>query len=118
MCILLHHHRHHSAAKYKIYAGSYISSDLGPVFFSYLLRVVGVIPFDLGSLLLGACGAPFLRGLLGSWMGLLPGILTNLLLAEQLDKGINTAYLVLMAVLTALSLLLTAWGRRQMDRWT
>lgn len=49
-------------------------------------------------------------------MGLLPGILTNLLLAEQLDEGINAAYLILMAVLTALSLLLTAWGRRQTDR--
>ena len=70
----------------------------------------------LPGLLLGACGAPFLRGLLGSWMGLLPGILTNLLLAEQLDEGINAAYLILMAVLTALSLLLTAWGRRQTDR--
>ena len=80
------------------------------------LRIL--LPAAVCGLLLGACGAPFLRGLLGSWMGLLPGILTNLMLAEQLDKGINTAYLVLMAVLTALSLLLTAWGRRQMDRWT
>lgn len=106
------------AARFPKLAPALALKDRSPVFFSYLLRVVGVIPFDLGSLLLGACGAPFLRGLLGSWMGLLPGILTNLLLAEQLDKGINTAYLILMAVLTALSLLLTAWGRRQMDRWT
>lgn len=83
-----------------------------PVFFSYLLRVIGVVPFDLGSLLLGACRTPFLDGLLGSWMGLLPGILTNLLLAEQLEEGINAAYLALMAVLTALSLLLTWWGKR------
>lgn len=54
------------AARFPKLAPALALKDRSPVFFSYLLRVVGVIPFDLGSLLLGACGAPFLRGLLGS----------------------------------------------------
>lgn len=75
-----------------------------PVLFGYALRVVGVVPFDIGSLLLGALRVPYAKGLAGSACGLLPGLLAHLLLAEQLAKGFGPVFVALTLAFSAASL--------------
>lgn len=75
--------------------------DLGlqnQVLVSYLLRIVGVLPGDLCSLVLGACGTAYPSYLAGSLLGLSPVLILHLLAMHTVSNGFEP-WLLLPAVL-------------------
>lgn len=62
------------------------------VFTAYLLRVVGLLPGDLVSILMGAMGMGYREYLAGSLMGLLPGMLIQTALGGYADRPTSPVF--------------------------
>lgn len=62
------------------------------VFTAYLLRVLGVLPGDLVSILLGAMGIEYRGYLIGSLLGLLPGMLIQTALGGYADRTASPVF--------------------------
>ena len=82
------------------------------------LRLLPVAPFTVVNIVAGAFKVPLRDYILGSLLGLTPGILVTNLFAHQLqnaarDPGIGT-FLVL-AALVAITIIGTAWLKRRFD---
>lgn len=85
------------------------------VFTAYLLRVVGILPGDLVSILLGAMGIEYRGYLIGSLLGLLPGMLIQTALGGYADRPASPIFWVLclgMVVVSGASALWYAKYRR------
>lgn len=81
------------------------------VFTAYLLRVVGLIPGDIASILLGAMGVEYRGYLAGSLLGLLPGMLIQTALGGYADRPSSPLFWVLcllMVLISAVSALVYA----------
>jgi phospholipase D1/2 len=80
------------------------------------LRAIPIAPFTVVNIISGAFQVPVRDYLLGSLLGLAPGIILTNLFAHQLQSAIRNPGLgsfVLLAVLVIVSILGTAWVRRK-----
>lgn len=73
------------------------------VLVSYLLRIVGVLPGDLCSLVLGACGTSYPSYLAGSLLGLSPVMILHLLAVHTVSNGFEPWLLIPAALLVAVT---------------
>ncbi len=73
------------------------------VFTAYLLRVLGVLPGDLVSILLGAMGIEYRGYLIGSMLGLLPGMLIQTALGGYADRPASPVFWGLCIAMVAVS---------------
>ena len=64
------------------------------LFFSYLTRILGVLPCDVVSLYLGSIGLPYSRYLLGSLLGLLPTLLAMTIAGASVTDPSSPAFLL------------------------
>ena len=62
------------------------------VFTAYLLRVLGILPGDLVSILMGAMGMGYRGYLAGSLLGLLPGMLIQTALGGYADRPASPVF--------------------------
>lgn len=79
------------------------------------LRAIPIAPFTVVNIISGAFQVPVRDYLLGSLLGLAPGIILTNLFAHQLQSAIRNpglASFVLLAVLVIVSILGTIWLRR------
>lgn len=108
--------KHPKAAKISEY------SNENSVFFSYLLRVVNLLPGDLVSMTLGACGMPYLPYATGSLLGLVPVMIPTVVIGGNLDNPFSARFLIPFAVIVAISLasslFYNRWQRRKKQRRT
>lgn len=80
------------------------------------LRLLPIAPFTVINIISGAFQVPFRDYLLGSLIGLAPGIVVTNLFAHQLQSAIRNpgvGSFILLAVLIILSILGTMWLRRK-----
>ena len=80
------------------------------------LRAIPIAPFTVVNIISGAFQVPVRDYLLGSLLGLAPGIILTNLFAHQLQSAIRNPGLgsfVLLAVLVIVSILGTIWLRRK-----
>lgn len=91
-----------------------------PVILAMVLRILSFIPGDAVSLYLGAVKIPILPYLLGSALGVLPGILTSTLLGATISRPASPVFwtsIVLMVGLSGISLLAyTLWTRKKQEQ--
>lgn len=73
------------------------------VFTAYLLRVLGFLPGDLMSILLGALGMSYRGYLIGSVLGLLPGMLIQTALGGYADRPSSPVFWLLCLLMVAVS---------------
>lgn len=102
--------RHPKAARLSDY------SMENALLFSYLLRVVNLLPGDLVSLMLGAAGTPFFRYAAGSMLGLLPVMIPATILGKNLDDPLSVEFIVSFAAIAVVSLVSTLLLRRYEKR--
>lgn len=79
------------------------------IFTSYLLRVIVLLPGDMASMLLGAWKIPYAKYVVGSALGMLPGMIIQTLLGFYLDDPASPSFIGLFLALIAISLL-SSWG--------
>lgn len=72
--------KHKNAAKLRE-----LKSD-NELFIAYFLRVINVLPCDLVSMFLGSAGFGLWKYMLGSFLGILPGIITTTLMGANADN--------------------------------
>lgn len=73
------------------------------VFTAYLLRVLGLLPGDLVSILMGAMGMRYQSYLAGSLLGLLPGMLIQTALGGYADRPASPVFWGLCLLMVAIS---------------
>ena len=73
------------------------------VFTAYLLRVLGLLPGDLVSILMGAMGMGYRGYLTGSLLGLLPGMLIQTALGGYADRPTSPVFWVLCLLMVLVS---------------
>ena len=73
------------------------------IFAAYLLRVLGFLPGDLVSILLGAMGVEYRGYLIGSLLGLLPGMLLQTAMGGYAGNWSSPVFWLLCAAMVALS---------------
>lgn len=61
-----------------------IKSD-NEFFIAYFLRVINILPCDLVSMFLGSTGFGFIKYMLGSFLGILPGLITTTLMGANVN---------------------------------
>ena len=66
--------------------------DANQLMFSYLLRIVSVLPGDLCSLFLGACSVDYRRYLIGSLLGLSPMMILHVLFADLFAQSLSGSF--------------------------
>ena len=66
--------------------------DSNQLMFSYLLRIVSVLPGDLCSLFLGACSVDYSRYLIGSLLGLSPMMILHVLFADLFAQSLSGSF--------------------------
>ena len=66
--------------------------DSNQLMFSYLLRIVSVLPGDLCSLFLGACSVDYRRYLIGSLLGLSPMMILHVLFADLFAQSLSGSF--------------------------
>lgn len=79
------------------------------VFTAYLLRVLGFLPGDLVSILLGAMGMEYWGYLAGSLLGLLPAMLIQTTLGGYADRAASPVFWLLCAAMVGLSAASAVW---------
>jgi phospholipase D1/2 len=85
------------------------------------LRAILIAPFTVVNIISGAFQVPICDYLLGSMIGLAPGIIVTNLLAHQLESAIrnpSVASFVLLALLIVVSVFGTLWFRRRFSSTT
>lgn len=85
------------------------------------LRAIPIAPFTVINIISGAFQVPIRDYLLGSLIGLAPGIIVTNLFAHQLESAIRNpgvGSFVLLAVLIIVSVLATIWLRRKFSSTT
>ncbi len=55
------------------------------LFIAYFLRVINILPCDLVSMFLGSAGFGLCKYMLGSFLGILPGIITTTLMGANVE---------------------------------
>ena len=73
------------------------------VFTAYLLRVVGLVPGDVVSILMGALGMEYRGYLAGSLLGLLPGMLIQTALGGYADRPASPLFWLLCLLMLLVS---------------
>ena len=73
------------------------------VFTAYLLRVLGLLPGDLVSILMGAMGMGYRGYLTGSLLGLLPGMLIQTALGGYADRPTSPVFWILCLLMVLVS---------------
>lgn len=86
------------------------------VFTAYLLRVLGILPGDLMSILLGAMGMTYRGYLIGSLLGLLPGMLIQTALGGYADRPRSPMFWGLCLLMVAVSALSAAAYARYLKK--
>lgn len=76
-----------------------------PWFFSFFLRVLGILPGDIVSMYLGASRLPWLPCLVGGLAGMFPALLAGTFLGNNLSDPTSPAFLISAAGMLLLSLL-------------
>ncbi len=69
------------------------------IFISFFARAIAVTPCDVVSMLLGASGIRYPQFLLGSHLGLLPGLILQTLIGASLDGKITAPMIILFIVM-------------------
>lgn len=91
-----------------------------PVMLSMVLRILSFIPGDAVSMYLGAMKIPLGQYLLGSAIGVLPGVLTSSLLGGSISHPASPIFWVSIALMVALSAATAGvyflWKRRKNGR--
>lgn len=77
------------------------------VFSSYILRAIGILPGDVASAVMGACGYRFPAYTLGSLLGLLPAMIIQTLMGRHLDEPLSPLFIFLFCLLIAVSVIST-----------
>ena len=62
-------------------------------FFSYIIRVVGVLPCDVVSLYCGLKGIPYLHFITGSVLGMMPGVILTSLMGASIQEPMSPQFL-------------------------
>lgn len=68
------------------------------IVFSFLLRVLGVLPCEIVSMYLGACRLNYGKYLLGSLLGLLPSIIAFAVMGEYISDPSSPQFLIAAAI--------------------
>lgn len=87
------------------------------LFFAFFLRVVGVLPGDVVSMVLGATGMTYWKYVLGSLLGMLPGMVSATIAGASVSDPTSPVFLATAAftvLLSAGSFLF--WRRRERNR--
>ena len=71
---------------------------MGPFLFPFLLRLAGVIPYDVGSLYFGASRHPFCAYLAGSALGVIPDVVLMTLLGISLTDPGSPLFWAMLAI--------------------
>ena len=66
----------------------------GGLFYPYILRTLGMLPLDAVSLFLGAVGVKYPAYLLGSMLGMLPGILAVTIMGSSITTPGSPAFII------------------------
>lgn len=72
------------------------------VFTGFFTRAIAIVPGDVVSMLLGAMGLRYPAYLLGSQLGMLPGMILQTLLGYALDEGLQIWMIAVFVALMAL----------------
>lgn len=91
-------------------------SSQNTVFFSYLLRIINLLPGDLVSMLLGAANLPFLPYAAGSMLGLLPVMIPAVLVGQNLDNPLSAGFILPFVAMVGISLLSTVLYNRHLKK--
>lgn len=86
------------------------------VFFSYLLRIINLLPGDLVSMLLGASGMNYFAYGVGSMLGLVPVMIPAVLVGQNIDQPLSVAFLLPFGVIVLLSLASSIFYNRYRKR--
>lgn len=79
-------------------------SSENSVFFSYLLRIINLLPGDVVSMVLGASGMNFFAYAIGSMLGLLPVMIPAVIVGQNLDEPLSAGFWIPFVVIAVLSL--------------
>lgn len=80
-----------------------LSAD-NDIFTSYVCRAVGAVPGDVVSLLLGASGLHYGKYVLGSLLGMFPGMVLQTLMGKYLDRPLSLPFILLFILMTVVAL--------------
>lgn len=87
------------------------------LFFAFFLRVVGVLPGDVVSMVLGATGMTYWKYVLGSLLGMLPGMVSATIAGASVSDPTSPVFLATAAVTVLLSAgSFLFWRRRERNR--
>ena len=92
----------------------------GPTLFAFVLRITGIIPVELGSMLMGALTTPFRPYLRGSLLGLFPNMALYTLLGNTITDPTSMAFIITLvfAIVStvATAILYPLYLKRQYDK--
>lgn len=83
------------------------------LFFAFFLRVVGVLPGDVVSMVLGAAGMTYWKYVLGSLLGMLPGMMAATIAGSAVSDPTSPVFLVTVSITVLLSAGSFLFWRRQ-----
>ena len=87
------------------------------LFFAFFLRVVGLLPGDVVSMVLGATGMTYWKYVLGSLLGMLPGMVSATIAGASVSDPTSPVFLATAAVTVLLSAgSFLFWRRRERNR--
>lgn len=73
------------------------------VFMAYLLRVLGILPVNMVSLFMGAMNIRLFAYLLGTTIGMAPGLISCVLISMQVKQGLSWQLILAIIALNAAS---------------
>lgn len=83
-------------------------------FLSYITRMIGILPGDIVSLLLGCRRVGYVKYILGSLAGMLPGIICFTLLGDNFTNPLSWQFILSSSVTAVLSIGSFFWYRKMM----
>ncbi len=79
------------------------------VFSGFMLRLMVFIPGDIASMFLGASNMPYHKYILGSLLGVIPGMITHTLMGAYINKPYSLPFLFAFIALVGISFILSLW---------
>jgi uncharacterized membrane protein YdjX (TVP38/TMEM64 family) len=74
------------------------------VLFAFILRILSVVPMELGAIVLGALGPAYRPYILGSMLGLLPKMLAYTLLGSTISDPTSLGFIITLTASIAITL--------------
>lgn len=104
------------SAKYPKLRGLRELGSENKLFISFILRAVAIVPGDVASMLLGATKIPYVPFIIGSQLGLLPGMLLQTMIGNALNHQFTWQMGAIFVVLMLLSFGVTFLGNRHLKK--